>query len=112
MSEQLGDEFVVMHFAEDQEIEQLTAVESAADQVFNEAGIQDLPPAASASELKTAKALIVAGNPPIGFVRIEEIDANAHLEQLSVIPKESGKGTGADFLSKLAGGPLNMATAQ
>ena len=100
MREQLGDDFVDMHFAEDQEIEQLTAVESAADQVFNEAGIQNLPPAASSSELKTAKALIVAGNPPIGFVRIEEIDANAHLEQLSVIPEESGKGTGGRLLEQ------------
>jgi ribosomal protein S18 acetylase RimI-like enzyme len=41
----------------------------------------------------------VSGNPPIGFVRILELDGLAHLEQLSVHPLHGKRGVGSALLA-------------
>lgn len=53
-----------------------------------------LPAPASARELSASRHLLVAGNPPVGFARLEEVDGFAHLEQLSVHPGAAGSGLG------------------
>lgn len=53
-----------------------------------------LPPPATVSGLAAALHLLVAGDPPVGFARIEELDGQAHLEQLSVHPDAAGAGLG------------------
>jgi GNAT superfamily N-acetyltransferase len=53
-----------------------------------------LPPPASADELASALHVLVAGRPPVGFARLEEVDGQAHLEQLSVYPDAAGAGVG------------------
>jgi GNAT superfamily N-acetyltransferase len=53
-----------------------------------------LPPPASAAELASALHVLVAGRPPVGFARLEEVDGRAHLEQLSVHPDAAGAGVG------------------
>ncbi|WP_342024327.1 GNAT family N-acetyltransferase [Arthrobacter citreus] len=53
-----------------------------------------LPPPASAAELASALHVLVAGRPPVGFARLEEVDGQAHLEQLSVHPDAAGAGVG------------------
>jgi ribosomal protein S18 acetylase RimI-like enzyme len=39
--------------------------------------------------------LLVAGEPPVGFVHVLLIDGHAHLEQLSVLPQHQRRGIGA-----------------
>ena len=39
--------------------------------------------------------LLVAGDPPVGFVHVLFIEDNAHLEQVSVLPAHQRKGIGA-----------------
>ena len=39
--------------------------------------------------------LLVAGDPPVGFVHVLVIDGHAHLEQLSVLPAHQRRGIGA-----------------
>ena len=39
--------------------------------------------------------VLVAGEPPVGFVHVLVIDGHAHLEQLSVLPGHQRKGIGA-----------------
>ncbi len=39
--------------------------------------------------------LLVAGEPPVGFVQVLVIDGHAHLEQLSVLPEHQRQGIGA-----------------
>jgi ribosomal protein S18 acetylase RimI-like enzyme len=39
--------------------------------------------------------LLVAGEPPVGFVHVLLIDGHAHLEQLSVLPEHQRHGIGA-----------------
>ncbi|WP_219815991.1 MULTISPECIES: GNAT family N-acetyltransferase [unclassified Arthrobacter] len=53
-----------------------------------------LPPPAAVAELASARRILVAGEPPAGFARIEEVDGQAHLEQLSVHPSAAGSGLG------------------
>ena len=100
MTEFMNQGSADIHIATDNEIDLLPAIEAAADSVFAEIGIDDLPPAASADELRNAKALIVDGHPPIGFARVEELEGNAHLEQLSVLPEHAGRGAGGKLLEK------------
>ena len=53
-------------------------------------------PATSGSD-RAARAgfVLVAGEPPIGFVHVLLIDAHAHLEQVSVRPEHQRRGIGA-----------------
>ena len=76
----------------------LPEVEAAADIVFAPLGITDLPPPAGAEELAAARHVLVAGDPPVGFLRLEEIDGRAHVEQLSVHPRHMRRGIGSGLL--------------
>jgi GNAT superfamily N-acetyltransferase len=87
-----------LHPVLDSELALLPAIEEAADRVFAEVGFDSLPPAASVAELATARFVLVAGSPPVGFARIEEIDGAAHLEQMSVSPEYARKGMGGALL--------------
>jgi GNAT superfamily N-acetyltransferase len=76
----------------------LPIIEQSADALFEELGITNLPPAADESELEQAMTILVIGDPIKGFARIEEVDGNAHLEQLSVGREYSGQGFGTKLL--------------
>lgn len=76
----------------------LPNVEQAADLLFARAGIGPLPPSAGPEEYPTALAVLVTGDPPIGFARLESVDGSAHLEQLSVHPDHGRQGIGAQLL--------------
>ena len=80
----------------------LPALEAASDTLLD--GVTELdgalirsnglPPPATVPELASARHILVAGKPPVGFARIEEADGQAHLEQLSVLPSAAGAGVG------------------
>jgi GNAT superfamily N-acetyltransferase len=93
---------LVVRLAQACDLAGLPALEHAADAVFEQVGVWSLPqPAddASAQALADAAAVLVAGRPPVGFARLELIDAGAagplaHLEQLSVDPAFARQGIG------------------
>jgi GNAT superfamily N-acetyltransferase len=78
----------------------LPEVEAAADRVFADIGMWPLPAPAPAEELRAAAAVIVAGEPPVGFARLEVVDGQAHLEQLSVHPSAARRGIGTALLDR------------
>jgi GNAT superfamily N-acetyltransferase len=80
--------------ATETDLKALPALESAADEVFAAIGIAGLPPAASVEELRGSAAVLVVGEPPDGFARLEVVDGQAHLEQLSVHPDAMRRGHG------------------
>ncbi|BCJ73112.1 GCN5 family N-acetyltransferase [Catellatospora sp. IY07-71] len=80
------------------ELPLLVEVELASDGPFHDAGIGPLPPPGSVEELAEARCVLVAGDPPVGFARLGEVDGLAHLEQLSVHPGHSGRGIGTALL--------------
>ena len=43
--------------------------------------------------------ILVAGNPPAGFARVDEVGGQAHLEQLSVHPDSASRGIGMSLVN-------------
>jgi GNAT superfamily N-acetyltransferase len=80
------------------ELALLPALETAADQLFDDIGRGALPAAGELDELVDARCVLVAGTPPVGFARLEIVDGHAHLEQLSVHPAHGRQGFGARLL--------------
>ena len=78
----------------------LPALEAASDTLLNgvpgvaAGALAALPLPASASELAAALQVLVAGDPPVGYARLEPLDGQVHLEQLSVHPRAAGAGLG------------------
>lgn len=78
----------------------LPALEAASDTLLTgvpgvpAGALAKLPPPAGAPELSAALQVLVAGEPPVGFARLEQVDGQAHLEQLSVHPAAAGAGVG------------------
>lgn len=78
----------------------LPAIEAASDTLLQDVpgtqpgAVDRLPPPTSEEALHTALQVLVAGRPPQGFARIEEVGTDAHLEQLSVDPRHAGRGVG------------------
>lgn len=98
MTRDLGNRELGVRLAQPDDLVPLTALESAADQLFDEIGRGPLPPAAEPAELLVARCILVAGRPPVGFARLEIVDGHPHLEQLSVHPDHGRQGIGAELL--------------
>ena len=68
----------------------LPAIEAEADTAFESLdppmATADFPPPGTAADFAAAFHIMVAGRPPAGFVRLEIVDGQAHLEQLAVTP--------------------------
>ena len=86
--------------ASESDLELLPALETASDTLL--AGLsgirgellENLPAPPGTGELAAARRILVAGHPPAGFARLEQVGAFAHLEQLSVHPDAAGAGLG------------------
>ncbi|MDJ0357576.1 GNAT family N-acetyltransferase [Paenarthrobacter sp. PH39-S1] len=76
----------------------LPAIEAASDTLLTQIAGQRLtrpmPSGAGAAEFAAALHIMVAGRPAVAFVRLEEVDGQAHLEQLSVQPDFARHGIG------------------
>jgi GNAT superfamily N-acetyltransferase len=73
-------------------------VERAADQRFDALGIGPLEAGTNLDNLSRAIAVLVVGNPPVGFCALEELDGQGHVEGLYVIPESGRRGLGRDLL--------------
>jgi GNAT superfamily N-acetyltransferase len=85
------------------ELALLPALERAADRVFEgpelrRRGFGPMPGPGSVEDLERALVVLVAGDPPMGFARVDEVDGSAHLEQLSVHPDHHRQGVGRALL--------------
>jgi GNAT superfamily N-acetyltransferase len=80
------------------ELAELIEVERAADQLFPLAGYGAVPPPADLADLAAAPGLLVSGDPPVGYARIEVVDGRAHLEGLSVRPRFMRQGRGTELV--------------
>ncbi|MCC3278944.1 GNAT family N-acetyltransferase [Arthrobacter sp. zg-Y40] len=74
--------------AEPEDLPFLPALESASDALLD-----------GASGLRDAATAL----PPVGFARLEEVDGEAHLEQLSVHPDAAGAGLGRTLVKAALG---------
>ena len=88
------------------DLQVLSAVEKAADAAFADVGLAliadaDAPDPTSYAASHRAGRLLVATSEDVvlGFVRLEVVDGQAHVEQVSVHPDFSRRGVGAALLS-------------
>ncbi|MWA05075.1 GNAT family N-acetyltransferase [Actinomadura sp. LD22] len=77
----------------------LPAIENSGDRLFHPFGIV-FPPGPTIAEEMIAKGaeFLVAGDPPVGFAAVREVDGAAHLEQISVHADLTGRGIGSRLL--------------
>lgn len=90
------------------DLPRLVEVEVAADTLFEVAGYGSTPGPASVDELAAARLLLVArrqggvepsGQDPIGHIRVEVVDGQAHIEGLSVRPRQMRGGVGTALVN-------------
>jgi GNAT superfamily N-acetyltransferase len=80
------------------ELALLPPLEAAADTLFDALGIGPMPGPCDVTDLEGALVVLVAGDPPQGFARVEALAGGAHLEQLSVHPDHVRRGVGRALL--------------
>ncbi|MER7544243.1 GNAT family N-acetyltransferase [Actinomadura sp.] len=80
----------------------LADIENSGDAMFAEIGIV-FPPGPTVVEQVIGKGadIVVAGDPPVGFAAVEEVDGAAHLEQISVRGDLTGRGIGVRLLDEV-----------
>jgi GNAT superfamily N-acetyltransferase len=78
----------------------LPEVADRADALFRSSGyaVPELP--LTVDDLGRAKAVFVAGRPPVGFVQIDEVDGAAHITEIGVIPRWMRRGIGSQLLER------------
>jgi GNAT superfamily N-acetyltransferase len=100
-------EAIVVREARAGELALLPPLEKSADELFAPLGIGPLPEPGTVEDLRRAAVVLVAGDPPRGFARVDVLrtadgtpaaPGSAHLEQLSVHPDHARRGTGRALL--------------
>ncbi len=89
--------------ARPEELAFLPDLEAASDTLFLSLDIGPLPPPGTVDELRGALVVLVAGEPPVGFARIDRLGGGAHLEQLAVHPDHGRQGIGRALVRSACG---------
>ena len=76
------------------EFAELRTIEFAADRLFESVGIGPFTNDDAEDHLSRAALVLVVGEPPMGFVCVELVDAHPHIWQLSVHPDHARQGLG------------------
>lgn len=95
---EIGDALPEIRLAGVDERADLADLQRRADTVFTVAGIGAVP-AATHESPRDPLVVLVAGHPPVGFARLDEVDGNAHLAQLSTLPGSMRRGIGSALLA-------------
>ena len=88
-----------------EEFARLRAIELEADRLYETVGIGPFPEDEAHDRLGVAAAVFAVGNPPVGFVSIELVDDDAHIDQLSVLPGHGRRGIDRDTANVRRQGP-------
>ena len=93
--------------AEPGETALLEEIAQRAETLFRVAGMQLPRVVFPVDAMHEAKAVFVHGRPPDGFVRVEEVDGLAHVEELAVLPSHMRQGVGTALLEAACGWAKN-----
>jgi GNAT superfamily N-acetyltransferase len=87
-----------VRIAEPGDLAQLPDIDSRAESLFRVSGLNlpELPFPIDA--LHDSKIVYVAGRPPVAFVQLDEVDGNAHVQELAVLPAHMRQGLGSSLL--------------
>jgi GNAT superfamily N-acetyltransferase len=81
------------------ELPLLAEIDARAGTLFSVAGLQLPRIVFPVDKLPHSKAVFVQGRPPVAFVRVEEVDGLAHVEELAVLPSHMRRGIGSALLA-------------
>jgi GNAT superfamily N-acetyltransferase len=98
---------VVIRGARESELPLISALEKSGEKHFRAAGmdrVADAPapdPGAYRPALRAGRLLVAVDGQdvPVGFIRLELLDGEPHVEQVSVRPDQAGHGIGASLLA-------------
>jgi len=93
----------VVRPADPSEYDHLRSIEVASDRLLEEFGIGPFVEDESEDHLPTAAAVFAAGEPAVGFVCVELVDGQAHIDQLSVLPEHGRRGIGRALVETAVG---------
>ncbi|WP_119729892.1 GNAT family N-acetyltransferase [Thermomonospora amylolytica] len=79
----------------------LPEIERSADGVFASVGIVFPAGPAVIEEVGERARVWVAGEPPVGFAAVVEMDGHPHLEQIAVRADRTGQGVGGRLLARV-----------
>jgi len=99
--------------AREEELALLPEIERSADTLFQRLGIVFPPGPTVIEEIGADARVLVAGEPPIAFAAVIELDGHPHLEQIAVAAEFTGRGIGGLLLERViaqAAGPLTLIT--
>jgi GNAT superfamily N-acetyltransferase len=82
------------------ELAALAEIDDRAEAIFRAAGYRLPDIAFDVEVLRRAKAVFVAGRPPVGFVQVDELDGLAHVSELAVLPRWMGQGIGTALVER------------
>jgi GNAT superfamily N-acetyltransferase len=82
------------------EYARLRAIEIESDDLFQTVGIGPFPVDDVHDRLDEMAVVFAAGDPPVGFVSVELLDGEAHIDQLSVLTSHGRRGTGRALLDE------------
>jgi GNAT superfamily N-acetyltransferase len=77
----------------------LRHIEFAADRIYESVGIGPFTNDDSEDHFGEAVLVLVAGEPPVGFVCVELVDGTPHVWQLSVLPDHARRGLGRSLMN-------------
>jgi GNAT superfamily N-acetyltransferase len=80
------------------ELPLLAEIDARAETLFTVAGLHLPRIVFPVDKLPDSKAVFVQGRPPVAFVRVEEVDGLAHVEELAVLPSHMRRGIGTALL--------------
>ena len=86
--------------ARPEEFGRLRAIELEADDLYLTIGIGPFPADDAHDRFHEMAVVFAAGDPAVGFVSIELLDGEAHIDQLSVLASHGGRGTGRALLDE------------
>jgi ribosomal protein S18 acetylase RimI-like enzyme len=84
--------------AEPGDLTRLAEIEAQSDPGLDGSGLGALPGAALRDGSTAAAVLLVAGRPAVAYIRIDEVDGVAHVDQLAVLPALARRGIGKALL--------------
>ncbi|WP_375497244.1 GNAT family N-acetyltransferase [uncultured Jatrophihabitans sp.] len=89
---------VVVRVAQEADLAEIPVIDERAEAIFRVSGY-DLPAMTfDAPALAEARLVLVIDDPPAGFAWVEELDGQAHLHELSVLPGAMRRGYGSRLL--------------
>jgi ribosomal protein S18 acetylase RimI-like enzyme len=84
--------------AEPADAPRLAEIEAQSDPGLDGSGLGALPAPALRDGEQAASVLLVAGRPAVAFIRVDEVDGVAHIDQLAVLSSAARQGIGRALL--------------